>query len=318
MASVYSLTLTLPQELAEAAAVFMAEHAPQGWEESGVAEVAIPDFADQPAAGVAPDVMAPDGEPGAGPITYRTFYVDEALAGSVAAAAHARFPGAGVLRIEETEDRDWTAAWREFFTPIEAGIFEVLPPWLAAGENQGAAPGRIPLIIEPKMAFGTGHHATTALCLTAISDLHREGLLTPGQRFLDMGTGTGILGIALCKLGLSGRGLDIDPQAVTTARENVGLNGRTPEEFVLAEGSAESLDQETYPLIVANILAEPLMAMAPRLVSHLAPGGRLLLSGILDVQQAKVVAAYQAAGLGVPRVLLMGEWVCLRFEAPRA
>ena len=108
---------------------------------------------------------------------------------------------------DEVEECDWVAAWKEFFTPVAAGDFLILPPWRA--EERGGNP--LALLIEPKSAFGTGHHPTTTLCLEAISRLRREGKIPAAGTFLDLGTGTGILGIACTKLGMSGLGVDIDP-----------------------------------------------------------------------------------------------------------
>ena len=111
--------------------------------------------------------------------------------------------------LSELEETDWLAAWRQFFTPVCCGNhFVVLPPWLADTQD---FPGRTPILIEPKSAFGTGHHATTALCLRVVSDLLEAGRLQQGQHFLDLGTGSGVLGIGCCKFGLTGEGLDIDP-----------------------------------------------------------------------------------------------------------
>ena len=106
--------------------------------------------------------------------------------------------------LEALEAQDWLSAWRQFFTPVCCGSrFVVLPPWLAESPD---FPGRTPVLIEPKSAFGTGHHATTALCLGVVSDLLDQGRIASGQTFLDLGTGSGVLGIACCKSGLSGLG----------------------------------------------------------------------------------------------------------------
>ena len=109
------------------------------------------------------------------------------------------------LDVEQTSipRQDWTVAWREFFTPVRAGQFIVLPPWLF---ESTPLEGRKPIIIEPKSAFGTGHHNTTVLCLEAITELLASGRLKAGQRFFDVGTGSGILGIACCLNGLAGLG----------------------------------------------------------------------------------------------------------------
>lgn len=204
--------------------------------------------------------------------------------------------------------QDWTTAWREFFTPVPAGPFLVLPPWLA---DSTPLEGRCPILIEPKSAFGTGHHSTTVLCLRAIGMLADPEVCTrplqPGMRFLDVGTGTGILGIACTLLGLTGIGSDIDPAAVDNALENMALNGL--DGFTVRTGSAEAGGEERFDLVLANILAGPLRELAPDLMSRLKPDGRLVLSGLLDIQADAVEAAY--APLGRARRLKAEDWVAL-------
>ena len=196
-------------------------------------------------------------------------------------ALRAWLPG---LDVEQTSipRQDWTVAWREFFTPVRAGQFIVLPPWLF---ESTPLEGRKPIIIEPKSAFGTGHHNTTVLCLEAITELLASGRLKAGQRFFDVGTGSGILGIACCLNGLAGLGSDIDPVAVDNALENVVINK------------------------VADVLAGPLRELAPALMARMKPGACLVLSGLLDVQSDAVEAAY--AELGKARRVQSGDWVAL-------
>lgn len=212
-------------------------------------------------------------------------------------------------RISVVPEEDWVSSWKEFFTPVEAGSrFLVLAPWM---EKEKAGASRQVIVIEPKTAFGTGHHATTALCLRALSDLFDAGLVGPGLRFLDLGTGSGILGIGAALLGLSGIGVDVDVQAVENAVENRALNGVSPAAFQVERGSLEAAGSETFDLILANILAEPLINLAMPLVKRLKPGAPLILSGVLDRQAEAVAAAYKAAGMGGPSVIVQGEWVSL-------
>lgn len=209
---------------------------------------------------------------------------------------------------------DWVEAWKDFFTPVEAGSrFLVLAPWMLEEHRDSA---RVPLVIEPKNAFGTGHHPTTALCLAAIADLFDRAAIRPGMRFLDLGTGSGILGLACVKLGLTGLGLDIDIAAVDNALENRSVNGIIPETFPIHRGGIEEANG-TFDLIVANILAGPLKELAPAIASHhRSDGGRplLVLSGLLDIQADAVETAY--ADLGYPKALRMreGEWSALVFQ----
>lgn len=215
--------------------------------------------------------------------------------------------------LSELEETDWLAAWRQFFTPVCCGNhFVVLPPWLADTPD---FPGRTPILIEPKSAFGTGHHATTALCLRVVSDLLEAGRLQQGQHFLDLGTGSGVLGIGCCKFGLTGEGLDIDPLAVDNAVENRALNAIAPESFTVAEGSIGAVAGKQFDLVLANILARPLTEMAADIVRACRPGGCLVLSGLLEIQADGVTAAYKAQGLPEPRRIIDGEWAALVWDS---
>ena len=211
-----------------------------------------------------------------------------------------------VCQVDSLEAQDWLAAWRQFFTPVVCGRFVVLPPWLA---EDPAFADKIRIIIEPKSAFGTGHHATTALCLEVLSSLLDAGRLRAGQTFLDLGTGSGVLGIACCKSGLRGLGLDIDPLAVENGEENRARNAVPGLDLGL--GGVEAAEGHTYDLILANILARPLTEMAPDLVRRLTPGGCLVLSGLLDIQADGVTAAYAAQGLPAPRQVARESWRAL-------
>ncbi|EMG36745.1 ribosomal protein L11 methylase [Desulfocurvibacter africanus PCS] len=280
MRTLPGLSFSLPASEYEAACAFLAQATPQGWEEDEI-----------------------DGN-----VRFRVFFEEPALAMAAAEQVVLQWPEARIESLE-VEERDWSEAWRQYFTPVDAGRFLVLPPWM----RDKAPEGRTPIYIEPKMAFGTGHHATTALCLEAISELADAGHIRADQRFLDLGTGSGILGIALCTLGLTGLGVDIDPQAITCAQENVSLNDC--DKLELSVGTVDAA-RGPFQVVVANILSGPLERMASDLAGLLAPGGRLILSGILDTQAEAVRRAYTAQGLPEPELRSRGEWVCLRFAKP--
>ncbi|MDL2210608.1 50S ribosomal protein L11 methyltransferase [Desulfovibrio sp. OttesenSCG-928-O18] len=230
-----------------------------------------------------------------------------AHAAELEAAVRAALPEAAIER-NVVEQKDWVLAWREYFTPVEAGgRFLVLAPWM---EKERRETKRTVITIEPKMAFGTGHHNTTALCLAALSDLADAGRVSSGMRFLDLGTGSGILGIGCATLGMTGLGLDIDLQAVENALENRDINGVAAEAFPIGRGSIEETT-ETYDLVLANILAAPLIEMAPAIAARVKPGGVLVLSGLLTIQAEAVTAAYRETGLAAPHRRESGEWTAL-------
>ncbi len=220
------------------------------------------------------------------------------------------------LEISRAEVRDWSSAWREYFKPVlVAEKFLVLPPWETCSERTA---GIVPITIEPRMAFGTGHHATTNLCLHVLARLWATKQLKAGTSFLDVGTGSGILAIGAALLGISGVGLDSDPIAVDNARENVQLN-KVGDQVALFTGSVDCLKAESrYDLILANILADPLITMAPALSRHLAPTGVLVLSGLLHRQEDRVIRGYAVHNLNNVMVLRQDEWSALVFSPDRA
>ena len=213
------------------------------------------------------------------------------------------------FEFSELPEQNWVDSWKEFFTPVECGKrFVVLPPWLA-GADFGK---RIKILIEPASAFGTGHHASSALCLGALDTLLESGKLEKGQKFLDLGCGSGILGLAAALTGLNGMGIDNDILAIDNAQKNRRLNG--VENLELFCGSVEKARSGAYDLIMANILAAPLIEMAPDICGALKPGGKLVLSGILQRQAEEVRQAYEARGVTLQQTLARDEWVALIFS----
>jgi ribosomal protein L11 methyltransferase len=175
-------------------------------------------------------------------------------------------------------DEDWVRKTQAQFTPIEIGArLWVGPSW------HRAPPGRAAVQLDPGLAFGTGTHPTTRLVLSFL-----EQRLQGGERVLDYGCGSGILAIAAAKLGAARvDAVDIDPQAVETAAANARANG-----VALRAALPEALAAATYDIVVSNILAQPLIVLAPLLAAHTAPGGCIALSGILESQAAEVTGAY--------------------------
>ncbi len=221
---------------------------------------------------------------------------DDALIAALAALAPSADAPPNVRVLEE---RDWVRFSQSALVPITIGRFHVYAQAFA----HTLRPGRVGLRIEAGRAFGTGHHATTVNCLAAIDRMARAG--TPVRRALDLGTGTGVLALGIARRWRGARvvAADIDPVAVEVARENLRINGaragrgRGMIELIQADGMHASALSGGFDLIVANILARPLRAMAPDIIRALAPGGRLVLAGLLQGQARRVLAAYRGRGL---------------------
>jgi ribosomal protein L11 methyltransferase len=202
------------------------------------------------------------------------------------------------MTVEQIADRDWLEEWKKNWQPVTAGRFVIAPPWT----NVSDAADRVVIRIEPGMAFGTGTHETTRLCLAAI-EKHFAG-----SSFLDVGTGTGILAIAAAKLAPDVRVLacDIDGEAIAIAQENARANGVEDQiEFrdVSIDDSSASAD-----VVCANLTADVILAMLGTLLNVTC--GKLILSGILETQLGVVLDALQTKGVSDVEVTQDGEWVC--------
>ncbi|HEX2526976.1 MAG TPA: 50S ribosomal protein L11 methyltransferase [Geminicoccus sp.] len=218
------------------------------------------------------------------------------------------------LAIEEITEAAWTEAMRREFPPVEAGRFYVH----GSAQADQVPPDRIAIQIDAGLAFGSGEHATTKGCLLAFDRvLHRRAW----RRILDMGTGSGILAIAAAKATRATvLAVDVDPVAVEVAAENVRTNGAAHRVTCRAgDGFATPgvFHPRGHDLIFANILANPLVAMADSLARALAPGGVAILSGLIDEQAARVEAAFRRTGLRSRRRLLIDRWVIITLRQPR-
>jgi len=204
--------------------------------------------------------------------------------------------------VSEVAEQNWVQLTQSQFDPIR--ISDRL--WIVPSWHEAPDAGAINLILDPGMAFGTGSHPTTRLCLEWL-----ERTIQGGQSLLDYGCGSGILAIAGAKLGAKPvAGVDIDPQAVQAARDNAERNGVS----ALFADSAEPVAGE-YDLVVANILSNPLKVLAPAICAHVRPGGRLALSGIL-AEQAEEIAAFYAQWLPLSVADSREGWVCLTGTKP--
>ncbi|MDQ7983990.1 50S ribosomal protein L11 methyltransferase [Pseudomonas sp. G34] len=215
--------------------------------------------------------------------------------------AHLRLLTGGDLpehHIERIEDQDWERSWMDGFAPMRFGQrLWIVPSWHEAPE-----PDAVNLLLDPGLAFGTGTHPTTSLCLQWL-----DGQALEGCSVLDFGCGSGILAIAALLLGAPRAvGTDIDPQALQASRDNAGRNGIAEERFPVYLPA--DLPQEQADVVVANILAGPLVSLAPQITGLVKRGGRLALSGILAEQAEEVRAAYAAHFQLDPTATLDG-WV---------
>ena len=206
------------------------------------------------------------------------------------------------LDVTGVEEADWENGWKAFYHAMELGRrLAVCPSWESYDR-----PGRVVLRLDPGMAFGTGTHETTALCLTALDEL-----VAGGERLLDIGTGSGILAIAALLLGAAeADGVDIDPMCVRTAGENATLNG-VAGRFAVKVGNLSDQAEGAYDLITANIVANAIISLAPQVPALLRAGGTFIASGIIDEREAEVAAAIRRAGLEVREIRRENGWVCI-------
>ena len=202
--------------------------------------------------------------------------------------------GSLVMTMAQMDDADWENNWKQFYKPMEIGErLIVVPEWESAKTH-----GRIPLILNPGLTFGTGSHATTRLCLTAL-----EKHVTGGQRVLDLGCGSGILSIAALLLGADHAfACDIDEKCVDVAYENAALNGIGKDRYTVRWGDVLSDKQlqkemgEQYDIIAANIVSDVIIGLAPQVRPFLKEGGLFLTSGIIDTRAAEVAQKLRDAG----------------------
>lgn len=269
---------------------------------SGAVAVTLQDSADQP-------LLEPG--PGETPlwqhIRLTALYPADTDMARVIAALPRALLAETAPRVEILEDRDWEREWMRHYRPLRFGRrLWVCPSWLTPPD-----PDAVNLLLDPGLAFGTGTHPTTALCLAEL-----EHLSPTATTVVDYGCGSGILALAALRLGAArALAVDNDTQALAATRENARRNGIEPQRLKLALPGQDACEtfRGAAGIVVANILAGPLADLADTLVDFLQPGGSLLLSGLLDSQAAALIDRY------APRVQLRiaaqrEDWVCLRGE----
>lgn len=220
--------------------------------------------------------------------------------------------GAGTITASETEDKDWINNWKQYFKPFTVDDILIKPTW---EELPAEHKDKLLIQIDPGTAFGTGKHETTQLCIRQL-----KKYVKPGDQVLDLGTGSGILGITAIKLG-AGRvfGTDLDENAITAVLENVEVNGILPERFEVRQGNIiddrkiqDAAGYGCYDIAVANILADVILLLQGEVPVHLKPGGVFISSGIIDKKEKAVTDAILANdAFELLETGRQGEWVSI-------
>ena len=261
---------------------------------------------------ILPETGADDG------VAYLSFYLDEEEdAGAVLAEVRSGLSelsawtdvGEGAIEESQTEDLDWMNNWKQYFHQFYVDDILLIPSWEDVKPEDSE---KMVIHIDPGTAFGTGMHETTQLCIRQI-----RKYVTDQTQILDVGCGSGILGMLALKFGAAySVGTDLDPCAVEATHENMQGNGIRPGQYEVMIGNLindpeiqERVGYEKYDIVAANILADVLVELTPVIVSRLKPGGIYITSGIIDDKEQTVVEAVERAGLEVLEVTYQGEWV---------
>lgn len=221
----------------------------------------------------------------------------------------AAYPAYGTLLLDTRSipDEDWAEIWKRYYKPLRAGEhFIIKPSW----EPYEPLPGDRVIHLDPGMAFGSGYHETTSMCLALL-----EKTVAPGMRVIDVGTGSGILAIGAAMLDAEVLAIDIDPDAVRVAAENAAIN-RVSDRIRVAEGNLLDHVEEQCDICVANIIAQVICSFAAPLKAHIVPGGLFICSGIIAEREEDVRSALLAAGYEILETVHRGEWVAFLARRP--
>jgi len=214
------------------------------------------------------------------------------------------------LSLANVKDEDWENNWKQYYQPIPIGKkLLVVPKWMEPDRSEG----RIPVLLDPGMIFGTGAHASTQMCM-----LRLEELIRGGEALLDLGSGSGILSITALRLGAAhATGVDVDPKAEDIARENAAINGLGADRFTAVTGNVitgqaelEGLFSRTYDFVCMNIFADVIIPMAAVLPRFMTEKTVVICSGVLENRYEEVRAAIEAAGLRITSLQSMNDWCC--------
>jgi ribosomal protein L11 methyltransferase len=227
-------------------------------------------------------------------------------------AALAMMPGLAPIRATplSVPDENWAERSQASITAVRVGRIVVTPPWLAPSSDVED----VTIVIQPSMGFGTGHHASTRLCLTLLQQLDLSGV-----SILDVGTGSGVLAIAACRLGArTAQGVDCDADALAAAIENVGLNDAGGVVTMRVVDIAREPARGGYDVLTANLTGGMLSRYASRLIAELVPGGSLIVSGFQTAERDEVIRAIEAAGARLVTDVADDDWVAALFTSPSA
>lgn len=213
------------------------------------------------------------------------------------------------IEISKEQNKDWLDEYKKGVAPVAVGKFYVRPSWCERSQD----PALIDLLIDPALAFGSGHHESTNMCLALLSELARDGISA-----LDVGCGSGILSIAMKKLGAKVSACDTDEQAVAATQQNAEKNGVQIDKIWL--GSVSSLNEQSssaaaqpqFDLVVANIIADVILILSADLKKALKPGGKLVLSGILEKYKDRIEQAF--SDLNFVQMKKQNEWLSFVYE----
>ena len=225
--------------------------------------------------------------------------------------------GTCTIEESETEDVDWVNNWKKYFHQFYVDDILIIPSWEKVKPEDE---GKMIIHIDPGTAFGTGMHETTQLCIRQL-----KKYVTAGSEILDVGCGSGILGMLALKFGAGHSvGTDLDPCAIEATHENMEGNGIQKEQYEVMIGNIiddkavqDKVGYEKYDIVVANILADVLVPLTPVVVHQMKPGAVYITSGIIDNKEETVKKAVKEAGLELLDVTYQGEWVCVTARKPQ-